>query len=103
MILIGVELDTIVLNEIEEDDVECNSLRCYHDAELVHQYYSSSIRSFRTFLPQQQLAISRIRCYMTKIIMIEQTYIYFTSYLQLDGNFSLTEVYSEWAVIICIK
>ena len=60
---------------MEWNDIEYNSLRCYHDAERAHQYYSSSIRSFSTFLPQQQLAISRIRFYMTIIIMIKQTYI----------------------------
>ena len=70
----------MVLNEVEKNrmewnDVEYNSLRCQYDAERAHQYYSSSIRSFQTFLPQKQLAISRIRFYMTMIIMIEQTYI----------------------------
>ena len=49
--------------------VEYNSLRYYNDAERAHQYYSFSIRSFRTFLPQQQVAISRIRFYMTMIII----------------------------------
>ena len=67
--LLMVELDIIVFNEVERNDVEYNSLRCYNDAERAHQYYSSSIRSFPAFLSQQQLAISRIRFYMTMIII----------------------------------
>ena len=65
---------------MEWNDAEYSSLRCYHDAERVQQYYSSSIRSSPTFLPQQQPAISRIRFYMTMIIMVEQKTILFFVY-----------------------